>query len=215
MSTSSEPAFDEDPGTTPIEDRRGGRAAGADELPAPDVEQASVLRVPTFSLLACLLGWLSAWGAIAVAASILDRSDVPLGFNLGIASGGPGDDGFWAGVWLLLVSLGGFLVGGYNTARVARANGTRHAIVMFLIAMGATLADALVEWSRSGDQGVIRRIPGVPFWAETGLADHGETLLVLALFAGAALVGSLLGGALGQGVNRADRTDDAIVQRTT
>ena len=140
---------------------------------------------------------------------------MPLGFNLGIASGGPGDDGFWAGVWLLLVSLGGFLVGGYNTARVARANGTRHAIVMFLIAMGATLADALVEWSRSGDQGVIRRIPGVPFWAETGLADHGETLLVLALFAGAALVGSLLGGALGQGVNRADRTDDAIVQRTT
>jgi hypothetical protein len=215
MSTSSEPDFGEDPGTTPIEDGHGDREAGADELPAPDVEQASVLRVPTFSLLACLLGWLSAWGAIAVATSILDRSDVPLGFNLGIASGGPGDDGFWAGVWLLLVSLGGFLVGGYNTARVARANGTRHAIVMFLIAMGATLADALVEWSRSGDQGVIRRIPGVPFWAETGLADHGETLLVLALFAGAALVGSLLGGALGQGVNRADRTDDAIVQRTT
>lgn len=185
----------------------------ANDLPAPEVEQTSVLRVPTFSLFACLLGWLAAWGSMAVATAVLNRADVPLGFNLGIAEGGPGDDGFWAGVWLLLVSVGGFIIGGYNAARLARANGTRHAIVMFLVAMGATLADALVERGRSGEEGVLRLIPGIPFWSDTGLTDEGQAVIVLVVFAGAALLGSLLGGSLGQGVNRAERTDDALVQR--
>ena len=67
---------------------------------------------------------------------------------------------------------------------------------------------------RDGEQGVIRLIPGVPFWAETGLeGSDGEIVLVLAILAAAALAGALVGGALGQGVNRAERTDDAIVQR--
>jgi hypothetical protein len=89
-----------------------------------------VLRVPTFSPLASLLGLLAAWGAIATAAAILERVNVPTGFNLGIADGGPGDAGLWPGIWLLIVSGGAFLLGGYTAARLARANGTRHAVLM-------------------------------------------------------------------------------------
>ena len=198
--------------------RHDAVATGPDDdgsaLPAPDVERRPVLRVPRFSLLATILGWLAAWGAIAVATAILQRTDVPTGLNFGIAEGGPGDDGFWPGVWLAVVVAGGFLLGGYTAARLARSRGTRHAVVMWIIAMAATLADALVEWGRDGEQGVIRLIPGVPFWGETGLeGSDGEIVLVLGILAAAALAGALIGGALGQGVNKVERTDDAIVQR--
>src|SRR3954449_3550692 len=127
-------------------------------LAAPDHDEpdpTSVLRVPTFSLLAPLLGCLAAWGAIAVATAILERVGVPTGFNLGIATGGPGDNGFWAGIWALIVSGGAFVAGGYTAARLARANGTRHALLVWVIAMVATAADAIIDWVRTGEQGVI------------------------------------------------------------
>jgi hypothetical protein len=196
------------------DDGRGTDLGEGEPLPPPPVvDRTSVLRVPKFSLLATILGVLLAWGTVALATALLTRLDVPLGFNLGIADGGPGDDGFWAGLWLLVVSAGGFLLGGYGAARHARNNGVRHAVIMWLIAMLATLADAVYESSRSGEEGVLRQIAGVPFWAETGMTENQDRIIVLVLFAAAALVGSVIGGAIGQGVNRAERTDDALVQR--
>ena len=177
------------------------------------VERTSVLRVPTFSPTAPIIGLLAAWGAIVIAVAILTRADVRLGFNIGIASGGPGDDGFWAGVWLLVVNGGAFLFGGYAAARMARANGVRHAVLVWVLAMLATGADALVEVLDDRATGVVRLIPGVPFWAETDLTTRGQAIIVLALFAGAALGGAILGGIFGQTANRIDRTDDAVVRR--
>lgn len=175
-------------------------------------ERSSVLRVPTFSAIAPLMGWIVAWGAIAIASSILQRTSVPTGLNLGIADGGPGDDGFWAGVWALIVSGGAFLVGGYAAARIARANGTRHAVLVWVIAMIATVADTIYEGATDGTDGVVRLINGVPFWSDTGLTTAGERVLVLAIFAGISFAGALIGGGLGQTANRVERTDDAIVR---
>lgn len=173
----------------------------------------SVLRVPTFSPLAPLLGGLAAWGAIAVATAILQRVDIPTGLNIGIAGGGPGDPGFWAGVWALVVSGGAFVLGGYAAARVARANGTRHAVLVWVLAMAATAADAINATIGTAGDGIISRIIGIPFWGRTGLTGEAEAVLVLALFAGVSLLGALLGGGLGQTANRIDRTDGAVVVR--
>jgi len=189
-------------------------ASSVQEDPHPDdAEQTSVLRVPTFSPFAPLLGWLVAWGAIATAAAILERVGVPTGLNLGIADGGPGDDGFWAGIWALIVSGGAFLLGGYAAARIARANGTRHAVLAWVVAMAATAADAIIDLLRDGTEGVVQLIIGVPFWDGTGLTGEGEAILVLAIFAGVSLAGAIIGGGLGQTANRIDRTDDAVVVR--
>lgn len=177
-----------------------------------DEDRSSVLRVPTFSPLAVVLGWVVAWGAIAIATAILERVGVPTGLNLGIAEGGPGDSGFWAGIWALIVSGGGFLLGGYTAGRMARANGTRHAVLVWALAMLATGADAIIENIRDGTEGVVQLIAGVPFWSETGLSDRFEATLVLLLFAGASLVGAFMGGALGQAANRLDRTDNAVIR---
>jgi hypothetical protein len=191
-------------------DRRGPHGALA-ARPDEEPDRTSVLRVPTFSLLAPLLGWLAAWGAISTATAILERVGVPTGFNLGIAAGGPGDSGFWAGVWALVVSGGAFVIGGYTAARLARANGTRHAVLVWVIAMAATAADAIIESMRTGEHGAVRLVTGVPFWSETGLTSETKAVLVLAIFAAVSLVGAMIGGGLGQAANRIDRTDDAVV----
>lgn len=175
---------------------------------APEVgddRQPVVVRVAAFSPSAPILGGLVAWGAITTATVILDRAGVDVGFNLGIAHGGTGDDGFIAGLWLLLVSVGAFVAGGYTAARLARNNGIRHAGLVWAVALVATLVDAVVESIGNGVDGVIREIDGVPFWAETGLTDGYERTVVLAIFAAAQLIGCLVGGGLGQLGNRAGR----------
>lgn len=172
--------------------------------------RTSVLRVPSFSIIAPILGWILAWGAIVIATTILFRADVPTGFGLGIATG-QGNNGFWAGLWLLVVNAGAFLLGGYAAARIARAHGTLHGLLVWVVAMLATAADTVFETIRSGAVGVIRLIPGVPYWAGTDLRGRGDTMIVFALFAGAALVGALIGGLLGQTANRVERTDDAVL----
>lgn len=179
---------------------------------APEGERTSVLRVPSFSPLAPVLGWILAWGAIVIATTSLQRAGVSTGFQLGIAEGGPRSAGFWAGIWLLVVSAGAFLLGGYAAARIARANGSRHALLVWVVAMAATGADALFESIRDGSVGVVQLMPGVPYWIDTGLSGRAEAAIALAIFAGASLVGALVGGALGQAANRVARTDDALVR---
>jgi hypothetical protein len=174
-------------------------------------KRRSVLRVPKLSPLAPVLGWVVAWGSIAIVSSVLDRLNVPFGFNLGMADGGPGDDGFPAGVWALAVSAGAFVVGGYTAARIARAHGPKHAVFVWVIAMLASMTDAIVEASGRGVDGFIRLLPGVPFWSDTGLGGNGEVVLIMTIFAVISLAGVLVGGVLGQTANRIDRTDDAIV----
>ena len=197
----------------PVEQQTAHQTTSIDSRPSrsDDIETTSVLRVPTFSPVAPIVGLLAAWGTIVVASAILTKVGLDLGFNLGFASGGAGDDGFWAGIWLLIVNAGGFVVGGYTAARLARANGTRHAVAVWIVAMAATAADAVVDVIESSDTGTIRLIPGVPFWTDSGLTSVGRAIAVLAVFAAAALIGSIVGGGFGQTANRIDRTDDAIV----
>jgi hypothetical protein len=187
------------------------RRTATPETRAATGPRTSALRVPAFSALAPFLGWLMAWGGIVIAAGCLERAGVATGFNLGIASGGPGADGFLPALWLLLVSLGAFLIGGYGAARMARAHGTTHAALMWVVAMVATGADAIIDRFRDGAVGVVRTLQGVPFWDGTGMQGDGRLALVALIFAAVSLAGALIGGALAQGANRRDRRDDVVV----
>ena len=73
-----------------------------------------------------------------VATTILQRANVHTGFGLGIATGGQRDNGFWAGLWLLVVTGGAFVLGGYAAARIARAHGPLHGVLVWVVAMLAT-----------------------------------------------------------------------------
>ncbi|HSJ73139.1 MAG TPA: hypothetical protein VK904_02385 [Miltoncostaeaceae bacterium] len=151
------------------------------------------------------LGWLTAWGAAALAFACLREAGVDLGLGLGIATGDPGvEDRFLPGLWLLLVQAGAFLLGGYAAARIARANGLLHAGLAWCVAMLATGADAIVIALRDGGESVLQAL-GLPHWVHTGLSGTWEEALALAVFALAGLAGALIGGALADATNRSAR----------
>lgn len=192
----------------PDPDRRAEPVAARDhDATAVDRPVTEVMRVPGFAPVAPIGGWLAAWGATTLAAVSLTRAGLDLGFGLGVAEGGPGESGFFPGLWLLLVQAGAFLIGGYVAARMARGRGATHAVLAWVVAMLATGADAIVQNLRDSDEGVLAAIPWVPFWEQTGMGSGIDAAVALGALALAGLVGAILGGTLGAAGNRAARRE--------
>jgi hypothetical protein len=189
--------------------REGAEARDRDRAAAAagERETREVMRVPGFAPIAPFGGWLAAWGAAALAALCLIQAGLDMGFGLGIAEGGPGDDDFGAGVVVLIVQAVAFLIGGYVAARMARGRGVIHAVLAWVVAMIATGADAIVLNLRDGGESVVSGLPFVPFWENTGLGSGGDAVVALGAFALAALIGAIVGGMIGAAGNRAARRE--------
>jgi hypothetical protein len=162
------------------------------------------MRLPGFEPTAPVGGVLAAFGVAALATYILVEAGVSLGVGFGLANGsGIGNvNSFSSGLWMLLVAAGAFIAGGYVAARMARNHAIAHAAVMWVLFMAATVADALVQQARTGGSSVLRHI-GLPSWSGTGLQNNWQLWVALGIFAAAALIGSVIGGALGATANRA------------
>lgn len=172
-----------------------------------EVKTKAVLRIPSFSVIAPIGGWLAAWGAAAVAIAALEEAGVGIGFGFGIAGGSIDvNSGFWAGLWTLVVQAGAFLFGGYVAGRMARTRAIGHAVLAWFIAMAATAADAIVVAAGSDRSSVLAPLR-LPQWA--GL-DYERTVVVpLIIFAAGALVAAIVGGSLAAGANRLETTNAA------
>ena len=121
-----------------------------------DEPRKPVLRIPRFSMLAPIGGWLAAWGAATLATAAVLEAGVSLGFGFGIADGSVDlDTGFWAGLWTLVIQAGAFVVGGYVAGRIARVRPVMHAVLAWVIAMAATAADAILVALRDSGSSVL------------------------------------------------------------
>ena len=192
--------------TTPSQ---GEPPAVPDEPAQPDtrdiVEAKRVLRIPSFSVLAPIAGWLAAWGAAALATAAVLEAGVSLGFGFGIADGSIDvDSGFWAGLWTLVIQAGAFLFGGYVAGRMARTRAIAHAVLAWFVAMAATAADAVVVSLGQGRSSVLAPLR-LPQW--TGLNYDNIVVIPLIIFAAGALVAVIVGGSLAAGANRLETTD--------
>jgi hypothetical protein len=162
-----------------------------------------LMRVPRGSILAPVAGWLTAWGAVVLAAGCLRAADVDLGLGIGIASGAPGvEDRFWPGLWVLVMQATAFALGGYVAARMARTRAIAHALGAWALAMVATGADAIEAWLRDPPAGVLAGLD-LPHWLDTGLSGDWEAGIALVAIALAGLAGALVGGGVGAAANRA------------
>lgn len=162
-----------------------------------------LMRVPRGSLLAPVAGWLTAWGAVVLAAGCLRAAGVNFGLGIGIASGAAGvEDRFWPGLWVLVMQASGFALGGYVAARMARTRAIAHALAAWALAMVATGADAIEGWVRDPPAGVLAGLD-LPHWLDTGLSGDWEAGIALVSIALAGLAGALVGGGIGAAANRA------------
>jgi hypothetical protein len=201
----------------------GGTAATPTTIPdtatqpqaaAPRRERMRLMRLPGFAPTAPIGGLFAAWGAAAVAFYALAEAGVPLGLGLGLAEGnGAVNDGFWAGLWMLALQGGAFLIGGYVAARMARNRAMAHAVLVWVLAIAATAAEAITQNVRAGGASVLDRI-GVAHWTASGLQNDWRLWVVLAAFAIAALAGTLMGGVLGAAANRAAVIEVETAPRT-
>ncbi len=170
-----------------------------------EVVTRQVLRIPSFSVIAPIAGWLAAWGAAALATVAVIEAGVAVGFGFGIADGSIDvDSGFWAGFWTLVIQAGAFLLGGYVAGRMARTRAVAHAVLVWFVAMAATAADAIVVASGDSRSSVLAPLR-LPQWA--GLDYDNTVVIPLIIFAAGAFVAVVIGGSLAAGANRLETKD--------
>jgi hypothetical protein len=187
-----------------IDDRPPADEPATTTIRMADEPRRPVLRIPRFSLVAPIGGWLAAWGAATLAIACVLEGGVELGFGFGIADGSVDlDSGFWAGLWTLVIQAGAFMFGGYVAGRLARVRPVAHAVLAWFAAMAATAADAIVVALRDSGSSVLAPL-GLPQWA--GLDYENSVAVPLVIFALGALVGAIAGGALAGGANRRETT---------
>jgi hypothetical protein len=160
-----------------------------------------------FSWGADFFGWLAAAGLAAILAGVVAAA----GAALGLTDGSTDTIGLGGAIALIAVLFVAYVAGGYVAGRMARFDGTRQGVGVWLwgiLVAGAVALLAVLAGSRYNvlDQLNLPRIP-----VDQGtLTRAGAIALAAGLLA--SLVGALIGGALGAHWHR--RVDRTVVEGT-
>ena len=154
---------------------------------------------------AAFFGWLSANGLAVLLLAILSAA----GLAFGLTQVGTADEaarqataiGLTGGIALLVVLFLAYLAGGYVAGRMARFDGARQGLAVWLIGLVAVVALGLLGVLLGAQYNVLSQLnlPGIPV--------SGSTATTAGVVAGVAaavvsLLGALLGGGLGTRYHR-------------
>ncbi len=147
---------------------------------------------------AAFFGWLSANGLAVILLAILSAAGVAFGLTQAGGQGGtPSSDqaetiGIAGGIALLVVLFLAYLAGGYVAGRMARFDGPRQGIVVWVIGLLVVVVLAIAGAVLGAQYNVLSQLnlPSIPV--------SGDTATTAGIIAGiAALVATLLGAVLG------------------
>ncbi|XKH53529.1 hypothetical protein LG284_00355 [Citricoccus nitrophenolicus] len=159
---------------------------------------------------AAFFGWLAATGMAVLLAAVLSAIGVGVGLATGTDAGqateqatqSPTAVGITGAIILAVILLISYLSGGYVAGRMARFDGAKQGIAVWLWAIVLTIILAvvgLVAGSQFDLLGQLGSLTGVPIEAEA-LTTGGIIALVVAVLL--ALAGAVLGGILGMRYHR-------------
>ncbi|MDQ3741982.1 MAG: YrzE family protein [Actinomycetota bacterium] len=147
-------------------------------------------------------GWLTATGLGAILAGILSAVGAALALTEGNQIDASNETiGLVGGIALLVVLFVSYFAGGYVAGRMARFDGFRQGVGVFLWAIFITAALAIAAVIGGSEWNVLERmdLPRLP-------VDEGDITTggIIALAAGllTMLIGAVLGGKLGEGFHR-------------
>jgi hypothetical protein len=137
-------------------------------------------------------GWLAAAGLAAILAGIVAAA----GAALGLTKGSTDQIGLGGGIALLCVLFVAYLAGGYVAGRMARFDGARQGIGVWLWGILVAGAIALLAVAGGSKYNVLDQLnlPRIPI-DQGNLTDTGAIVLGAGLVA--SLVGAVIGGSLG------------------
>src|SRR5215218_3683446 len=155
---------------------------------------------------AAFFGWLSANGLAVLLIALVSAAGVAIGLTQGVPSTGEatanaGGIGLGGGIALLGVLFLAYLAGGYVAGRMARFDGVKQGIAVWVIGLLIIIVLAVLGAVLGAQYNVLSQLnlPSIPI--------SGDTLTTAGIIAGIAalvvtLLGAVLGGKLGERYHR-------------
>jgi len=150
-------------------------------------------------------GWLTATGTAVILTAVLVAAGAVVGLNTDAedqAAGNAGTIGIAGGIVLLLVLLLAYYCGGYVAGRMARFNGVKQGIAVWIWAIVIAVLIAIAGAVLGEKYDILDRVGGFPRLPIGGgdVTTGGIIALVIAVVA--ALIGAILGGLAGMRFHR-------------
>ncbi|MEX5718265.1 hypothetical protein [Geodermatophilus maliterrae] len=155
---------------------------------------------------AAFFGWLSANGLAVLLVALLSAAGVGLGLAQGLdsvdeAARQAGTVGLAGAIGLLVVLFLAYLAGGYVAGRMARFDGARQGLAVWLIGLLVVVVLALAGTALGAQYNVLQQLnlPRIPI--DEGTATTAGVITLAAILV-ATLIGAVLGGTLGTRYHR-------------
>ena len=155
---------------------------------------------------AAFFGWLSANGLAVLLIALISAGGLAIGLTEGIDNADDAADqadtiGIAGGIVMLVVLFLAYLAGGYVAGRMARFDGVRQGIAVWIIGLLVVLALAVAGLVFGSEYNVLQRLdlPRIPI--DEGTATTGGIIALVAVLL-VTLLGAILGGKLGDRFHR-------------
>ncbi|HEV7725502.1 MAG: hypothetical protein JWQ26_1133 [Modestobacter sp.] len=155
---------------------------------------------------AAFFGWLSANGLAVLLVALVSAAGVAIGLTQGVpsadeATSNAGGIGIGGGIALLVVLFLAYLAGGYVAGRMARFDGIRQGIAVWVIGLLIVILLALVGVVFGAKYNVLSQLnlPRIP--VDEGTATTAGIIALVAVLL-VTLLGAILGGKLGDRFHR-------------
>jgi hypothetical protein len=155
---------------------------------------------------AAFFGWLSANGLAVILIAVLSAAGVALGLAQGVDTADEAAEqaeaiGIGGGIAILVVLFLAYLAGGYVAGRMARFDGARQGVAVWLIGLLVVLVLAAAGILLGAQYNVLQQLnlPRIPI--EEGTATSAGIITLVALLV-VTLLGALIGGKLGERYHR-------------
>ena len=155
---------------------------------------------------AAFFGWLCANGLAVLLIALISAGGLAIGLTEGIDNAEDAADqadtiGVAGGVVMLVVLFLAYLAGGYVAGRMARFDGARQGIAVWIIGLLVVLALAVAGLIFGSEYNVLQRLdlPRIPI--DEGTATTGGIIALVAVLL-VTLLGAILGGKLGDRFHR-------------
>jgi hypothetical protein len=180
--------------------------ASATRGPARDAVDAQQARFGGIKWGAAFFGWLTANGLAVLLISLLSAGGVALGLTQGVPSTEEATQqadtiGIVGGIALLVVLFLAYLAGGYVAGRMARFDGARQGVAVWIIGLLVVVALSVAGAVLGSQYNVLQQLnlPRIPI--DEGTATTAGIIALVAILL-VTLAGALLGGKLGTRYHR-------------
>ena len=195
--------------------QRGDRVAAPTAPDSREVVRRQKKQFGGMRFGACFFGWLTATGTAVLLTAVLTAAGAALGLSQRVPGQTPPDVAT-IGVGSIVIAavvLVSYFAGGYVAGRMARFNGLKQGVGVWLWALIAAAVIAILGLVTGSQLEILSSVNGVPrIPLDAGALTTGAVIAALVI-AGLALLGAVLGGLAGmrfhRRVDHADLTDVA------